>query len=427
MGRVFNDRVMVSIDVGTTKMCVLIAHQLSDEHFEIIGIGKAPSEGLQKGVVVDVGKAVRSIRQAIKEAELMAGIVVESAYVGISGGHIFSINSHGVVPIKRGQIDKGDIERALAAARAIPIEKDHQILHVLPQYFIIDSRDKVSSPLGMHGIRLEVQAHIIMGAVSSVQNLVHCCQMAGIKVADVILEQIASADAVLSNDERELGVALLDIGGGTSDLVLYQNGSIRHTLVIPVAGNHFTHDVAIGLHTTLSDAERIKKEFGFIDRGSGFADFGIKSGDLIERDVAERDFIKIEMVQGTETQLIKIDDLSAILRPRAEELLSIVHNEIVKKQLFSFMPSGLVLTGGGSLLQGMQKCAHSIFNVPVRIGCTKIGTTLPNSLHSPIYATGYGLLIYALKHKKGGLLGVATGPVYKRVLDRMKSWVSDFF
>jgi len=411
MGRVFNDRVMVSIDVGTTKMCVLIAHQLSDEHFEIIGIGKAPSEGLQKGVVVDVGKAVRSIRQAIKEAELMAGIVVESAYVGISGGHIFSVNSHGVVPIKRGQIDKGDIERALAAAQAIPIEKDHQILHVLPQYFIIDSRDKVSSPLGMHGIRLEVQAHIIMGAVSSVQNLVHCCQMAGVKVADVILEQLASADAVLSNDERELGVALLDIGGGTSDLVLYQNGSIRHTLVIPVAGNHFTHDVAIGLRTTLSDAERIKKEFGSVDI----------NGEKMD------DFIEIEMVQGTETQLIKIDDLSSILRPRAEELLSIVHDEIAKKKLFSFMPSGLVLTGGGSLLQGIQKCAHSIFNVPVRIGCTKIGTKSPNSLHSPIYATGYGLLVYALKHKNGGFLNIAHGPVYKRVLDRMKSWVSDFF
>ncbi len=431
MGRVFNDRIMVSIDVGTTKMCVLIAHQLSDEHFEIIGIGKAPSEGLQKGVVVDVGKAVRSIRQAIKEAELMAGIVVESAYVGISGGHIFSVNSHGVVPIKRGQIDKGDIERALAAAQAIPIEKDHQILHVLPQYFIIDSRDKVSSPLGMHGIRLEVQAHIIMGAVSSVQNLVHCCQMAGVKVSDIILEQLASADAVLSNDERELGVALLDIGGGTSDLVLYQNGSIRHTLVIPVAGNHFTHDVAIGLHTTLSDAERIKKEFGFVGINAGtvngsidnsMVNDGIKTGNFIEPK-----FIEIEMVQGTEIQLIKIDDLSAILRPRAEELLSIVHDEIAKKKLFSFMSSGLVLTGGGSLLQGMQRCAQVLFNVPVRIGHTKMGTTLPNSLHSPIYATGYGLLVYALKHKNNRSLNVANGPVYKRVLDRMKSWVSDFF
>ncbi len=319
--------------------------------------------------------------------------------------------------IKRGQIDKGDIERALAAAQAIPIEKDHQILHVLPQYFIIDSRDKVASPLGMHGIRLEVQAHIIMGAVSSVQNLVHCCQMAGVKVADIILEQLASADAVLSNDERELGVALLDIGGGTSDLALYQNGSIRHTLVIPVAGNHFTHDVAIGLRTTLSDAERIKKEFGCVDIDM------IKKGDFIEPD----NVIKIEMVQGIETQLIKIDDLSAILRPRAEELLSIVHDEIAKKGLVSFMPSGLVLTGGGSLLQGMQKCAQLLFNVQVRIGHPKIGAQFLNSLHSPIYATGYGLLVYAMKHKNGGFSNQTNGPVYKRVLNRMKSWVSDFF
>jgi len=410
MTRIFGDRIMVSIDVGTTKMCVLVARHTGGEQFDIIGVGKAPSEGLRKGVVVDVSKAVRSIRQAIAEAELMAGITIESAYVGISGGHITSLNSHGVVPIKRGQIDQGDIERALSAARAIPIERDYQILHVLPQYFIIDGRDRVMSPIGMHGIRLEVQAHIIMGAVTSVQNLVHCCQMAGVKVRDIILEQLASADAVLSPDERELGVAVLDIGGGTSDLALYQNGNIRHTMVLPIAGNHFTHDLAIGLRTTLLDAERIKKEHGY-------AQF-----DILEKD----ELIEVEMVQGTDRQIVKISDLMTILHPRAQELLCLVHAEIIKKKLQSFMPAGLVLTGGGSLLRGMQECAEAIFDAPVRIGRPQLEVDLLHSLHSPIYATSYGLLVHALKRETGSFT-TTNGPVYKRVFECMKSWVSDFF
>ncbi|MCX5925550.1 MAG: cell division protein FtsA [Candidatus Dependentiae bacterium] len=410
MARIFNDRIIVSIDVGTTKMCVLVAHQLDGDRFEIIGVGRAPSEGLRKGVVVDVSKAVRSIRQAVKEAELMAGVMIESAYVGISGGHILSINSHGVVPIKRGQIDYGDIERALAAAQAVPIEQDHQILHVLPQYFVIDARDKVMAPIGMHGIRLEVQAHIVMGAVASVQNLVHCCQMAGVKVKDIILEQLASADAVLSKDERELGVAVLDIGGGTSDLALYQHGSIRHTMVLPVAGNHFTNDVAIGLRTTLGEAERIKKEYGHT------------LFDVLEKD----ELIEIEMVHGNDSQIVRVSNLTHILRPRAQELLRLVYEEIAKRQLFPFMPAGLVLTGGGSLLRGMQESAESLFNIPVRIGRPQVEFDSPNSLYSPIYATGYGLLVHALK-KQAGSFGQVSGPVYKRVLASMKSWVADFF
>lgn len=410
MARLFNDRIIVSIDVGTTKMCVLVAQQVGADSFDIIGVGKAPSEGLKKGVVVDVSKAVRSIRQAVKEAELMAGIPIESAYVGISGGHIKSVNSHGVVPVKRGQIDQEDVARALAAAKAIPIEQDHQIIHVLPQYFVIDARDKVVAPIGMHGIRLEVQAHIIMGAVSSVQNLVHCCQMAGVKVKDIILEQLASADAVLSQDERELGVAVLDIGGGTSDLALYQQGSIRHTMVLPVAGNHFTQDVAIGLRTTLQDAERIKKEYGNVNR------------DVLEQD----ELIEIEMVQGAERQLVRMSDLVGILHPRADELLRLVHEEIIKRKLISLMPSGLVLTGGGSLLRGMQECAESLFGMPVRVGRPKVDAHVLHSLYSPIYATGYGLLVHAL-HKQTGAFGRASGPVYKRVFDCMKSWVADFF
>src|SRR5579871_6389307 len=250
MARIFSDRLLVAIDVGTTKICVIVAQQLDNQAVEVVGIGKAPSDGLRKGVVVDVAKTIQSIKAAVKEAEIMAGIEIDAASIGISGGHIQSVNSHGVVPLRRGEIRLQDIENVIAAAKAIPVPEGQQILHVLPQYFMVDSHNKVHYPLGMHGIRLEVMAHIILGATASVQNLVKCCETAGIKVTDIVLEQLASAQAVLSPDERELGIAVLDIGGGTSDLALYQQNNIRHTKVIPVAGNHFTNDIAVGLRTT---------------------------------------------------------------------------------------------------------------------------------------------------------------------------------
>ncbi len=411
MAKVFPNRVLTSIDVGTTKICVLVAQHLDDGRVEVIGVGKTPSEGLHKGVVVDVAKTIHSIRNALKEAELMAGIPFESATVGISGGHIQSINSHGVVPIKQGTIKPYDVSNVLAAARAIPIPEGQQILHVLPQYFVIDSRDRVHDPVGMHGIRLEVQAHIIMGAITSVQNLVKCCEMAGVTVNDIILEQLASADAVLSKDERELGVAMLDIGGGTSDFVVFQHASIRHTMVLPVAGNHFTNDIAIGLRTTISDAERVKKEYG------------IASMDDMEND----DFMEVEMVQGDHRQVVRVSDLIRILQPRAEEVLSLVHDEINRYNLHPFITTGLVLTGGGSLLTGMQELAEQLFDIPVRIGNPRVEFTLPESLHSPIYATGYGLLLRTLQREQQERMSDLGGPMFKRVFDRMKSWVIDFF
>lgn len=411
MARVFSDRIITSIDIGTTKICVFVGHQISDNQVEIIGIGQAPSDGLKKGVVVDVARTTYSIKSAIKEAEIMAGISIESAHIGISGGHIISTNSHGVVPIKRGRIRTSDIAHVLAAAQAIPIEQDHQILHVLPQYFIIDSRERVTDPLDMHGIRLEVQAHIIMGAVSSVQNLVNCCQMAGVQVDSIILEQLASADAVLSKDERQLGVAMLDIGGGTSDLAIYQQGNIRHTMVLPVAGNHFTNDIALGIRTTISEAERIKKEYG------------VASFDALE----VNELIEVELIQGTDLQVVRTSDLIRILQPRAKEVLTLIYNEIVTHNLQAFMQTGLVITGGGSLLKGMAPLAEQIFNVPVRIGHPKIEFDLPESLHSPIYATGYGLLIHSLKNQKNKRYKTSDGVMFKRIFDSMKSWVADFF
>jgi len=411
MAKVFSDRLVVAIDIGTTKICVLVAQRLEGSAVEVIGVGHAPSHGLRKGVVVDIGKTVQSIKAAVKEAELMAGCTIETGYIGISGGHIQSLNSHGVVPIKNGEVRPFDVAHVLAAARAVKVPEGQQILHVLPQYFVIDGQERVLDPIGMHGIRLEVQAHIITGATASVQNLVKCSELAGVKVTDIVLEQLASAAAVLSPDERELGICMLDIGGGTSDFAVYQQGSIRHTMVLPVAGNHFTNDVAVGLRTTLKEAERIKKEYGV-----AFAEF-----------LKENRAVEIASVEGNKKQTIEVKRLVEIIQPRAQEILTLVHEEILKRHLRSYVTAGLVLTGGGSLLKGIDELARRIFSIPVRIGKPRIPLSTPESLESPMYATAYGLLLYAVS--KGDVAGMEKldGPLIKRVFTRMKSWVNDFF
>lgn len=408
-GTMFNDRLVVSIDIGTTKICVLIAQHFDGDNVHIIGIGKSPSDGLARGVVVDIAKTVVSIKNAVKEAELMAGCKVDSAYIGISGGHIQSFNSQGMVPIKRGEIKQSDIDQAITSAKAITIPKGQHILHVLPQYFTIDSTEVVMDPLGMHGVRLEVQAHIITGSVASVQNLIKCCEMAGVRVADIVLEQLASAQAVLSQDERELGIAMLDIGGGTSDLALYHHGSIRHTMVLPVAGNHFTNDIAIGLHTTLKEAERIKKEYGWSYLPT----------------LPQDNEIEVFAVDGLKRHRVMQSDLVSIIQPRAFEILTLVHNNIQKHKLQAHMRAGFVLTGGGALMGGMQHLASTIFNVPVRIGNPQLQNDFAAMLGTPIYATGYGLLLYAVKKNDTATSSTLSGPL--KIFARMKSWVSDFF
>ncbi len=410
MAKVFLDKIVVSIDIGTTKICVLVAKQISNEEVQILGIGKAPSHGLKRGVVVDIAKTIQSIKEAVKEAEFISGYKIETAVVGISGSHILSFNSNGAVPIKKGEVREFDITNVIAAAKAIQIPEGQQILHVLPQYYSIDSQEKIQNPLGMYGIRLEAQVHIITGSVASVQNIIRCCEMAGIKVTDIILEQLASADAVLSKDERELGVAVLDIGGGTSDFAVYYHESIRHTMVIPIAGNLFSNDIAIGLQTTINEAERIKQNYGL----------------AFSKLLMEDEDIEIEMVHGTEKYLTKKSLILKIIEPRAEELLNIVGQEIKKYNLKSFMTTGLVLTGGGSLLCGMKEMAEEILKIPVRIGLPKTKNILPGSLESPIYSTGYGLLIHTIK-KQDHSIDNLNGPLAAKILLRMKSWISDFF
>jgi cell division protein FtsA len=406
-----SESILVAIDVGTTKVCVLIARKIDGEHCEIIGIGKSVSMGLARGVVVDIIPAVQSIKAAIKEAELMAGVIVESAYIGISGSHISSFNSHGIAAIKRGEIRSTDISQVIAAAQAMPLPEGQQILHVIPQFFTVDSNHTVKDPLGMFGVRLEVQVHVITGAVTSVQNLMRCCEMAGVKVRDVILEPLASADAVLSSDERELGIALLDIGGGTSDFAVYQNRSIRHTKVFPIAGQLFTHDIAVCLRTTFKDAERIKKEYATACRS------------LMQKDR----YLSIEMVQGDCKQDVRLSEVVAIVESRAEELFSLIEQDMRKNRLHQNALSGLVLTGGGSLLDGLSECAERCLGIPVRVGYTKLPLQFKETLDSPLYATSYGLLIYAGKKQNDYYSKYGGSTSISNLLIRMKSWVYDFF
>lgn len=408
MAKIFSD-IVVSIDVGTTKVCTIVARRKNDNTIEIIGVGKSPSHGLRKGIVIDINKTIESIKTSIQEAELVSGYPIELATIGISGSHIRSFNSFGAAPIKHNDVREHDIERVLEAAQAIAVPEGQQILHVLPQYFAIDGQEHILNPRGMAGIRLEAQVHIITGSIASVQNLVSCCQMAGIRVQDIVLEQLASARAVLTPDECELGVGILDIGGGTSDFAIYQNGGIRQTHVVPIAGNHFTGDLAIGLQTTINEAERVKKECGIYQTNS----------------VAQ--LIAVKKINEENTQLISPSQLAYILQPRAQELFAIIKKEIDKNKLNQFMTTGLVLTGGSSLLSGIESVARDILHIPVRLGIPKTGHFLPESLDNPMYATGYGLLLYAIENRAQTPIDLAKATTFSRMFVHMKSWINDFF
>jgi cell division protein FtsA len=412
--------IVSAIDIGTTKICVLMAAQDADGKLELIGVGHSPSYGLKKGVVVNVTKTVESIKNAIQKAADMAGVKLDSVTVGISGGHIKSINSTGVVAIRSKDVSQDDVDRVIDAAKAVALPKDQEILHVFPQYFKVDNQEYILDSVGMHGVRLEAQVHIITGAVSSAQNIIKASELAGVNVSDIVLEQLASADAVLSQTERELGVAILDIGGGTCDFAIYKDGRIMHSKVIPIAGNHFTNDLAVGLGVPVDQAEEIKKNYGFVWEDK-YLDF-------------EKDKIEIKLEPLNKTKQVDLYALYEILNPRAEEILDILHDEIMQYRLKSFMPSGIVLTGGGSLLLGMLELAKSKFNMPIRLGLPNynqlkeitLGANISNELKSPIYSTGYGLLLYAAGQNSLKFTSSDNDSAFTKVFNRMRSWIYDF-
>jgi cell division protein FtsA len=396
-----NGTFLVSLDVGSTKICVVVA-RVVDDKVNIAGIGSYPSTGLRKGVVVNIDSTVNSLKKAVEEAELMAGIKIAGCLAGIAGAHIKSFNSNGVVAIKDKEVRKDDISRAIDAAKAVAIPADRDLLHVIPQEYIVDDQDGIKDPIGMSGVRLEVKVHMITGAITSAQNIVKCCYLAGLSVDDLILGQLASAEATLSPEEREIGVAVVDIGGGTSDIAVYSNGSIRHTSILPLGGHHITNDIAIGLRTPMDEAEKIKKKYGC----------------ALSKMIGANETIEVPSVGGRKPRTLMRKTLADIIEPRVEEILSLIHDEIKKSGYEKLLASGIVLTGGCANLEGIAELAEGVFSLPVRKGYPIGVGGLVDVVANPIYATGVGLIIHGFRENKGRKGGYERRETLRKLLDK---------
>jgi cell division protein FtsA len=403
---------IVGIDIGTSKIVTIVGEISDDGKVHVIGIGQHPSRGLKRGVVVNIESTVQSIQRAVEEAELMAGCQINSAYTGIAGSHIRGLNSHGIVAIRGDEVTQYDIDRVIDAARALAIPADQKILHLLPQEYIIDNQDGIREPIGMSGVRLEGKVHVVTGAVSAAQNIIKCVERCGLSVSDVILEQLASSYAVLTEDEKELGVCMIDIGGGTTDIALFTEGAIRFTSVIPIAGDQMTNDIAVALRTPTQNAEAIKVKYASVDIES----------------VSDSDMIEVPTVGRRKQQKISRKSLAEICKPRYEELFMLARNEIRRSGLEDLMPSGVVITGGGSQMQGVEELAEGVFQMPVRVGYPQKVTGLTDVVKNPIYATGVGLLLYGHNHDEDVLptksLKSGSG---KGLFGRMKGWFQGNF
>jgi cell division protein FtsA len=402
--------VIVGLDLGTTKTCVIVG-EITPQGIDIIGIGSHPSEGLRKGVVVNIDSTVEAIKNAVEEAEHMSGCRISSVYAGIAGGHIKGQNSLGIVAVKGREVDEEDVQRAVDAAKAIAIPSDREILHTLPQNFIVDDQDGIRDPVGMSGVRLEAKVHIVTGASTSIQNIVKSVNRVGLEIHEIVLEQIASSEAVLSNDEKDLGVALIDIGGGTTDIAVFTEGSIKHTAVLPVGGNYLTSDIATGLRTPLTEAEKIKIRYG------------CAFGALISKD----ETIEVPSVGGREPREVSRQILGRIVEPRMEEILTMAYKEIVKSGYEDILAAGIVLTGGAALLEGITELAEQIFNMPVRRGRPIGFGGLTDVVNSPMYSTGVGLVFYGSRRLSKETLTTKGGSLFGDVLRKIKKWILEFF
>ncbi|HKJ00250.1 MAG TPA: cell division protein FtsA [bacterium] len=408
------EHVVVGLDIGTTKICALAAETDGAEPLAIVGFGQARSDGIRKGVVVNIEKTVRSIQQAVRECELMCGTQIKEVYAGIAGHHIQGINSHGMVTVQNNRtVSEEDIRRVIDAAQAINIPNDREVLHILPQDFIVDDQDGVQNPLGMSGIRLEVDVHIVTCSATSGQNIVKCCNLAGLDVADVVLEPLASAQAVLSQDERELGVVLVDIGGGTTDIAIYSAGSIVHTSVLALGGNHLTNDIAIGLSTPLAEAESLKHKHG------------VAMTTLVEPD----EMIQVPSVGGRRSRTLDKRVIAEIIEPRFREVYELVNSEIDRSGYRNVIASGVVITGGSSIMPGADDLAAEILQFPVRVGFPENITGLNEITYSPMHATGVGLLRYAQGNGSHRHVPLFSGDqtLLNRFSRRMRDWVNEFF
>jgi len=405
----YEQNVIVGLDIGTSKIACVVAEASPDGRIDVIGIGKHPSRGLRKGVVVNIESTVESIRLAVEEAEMMSGSEIHSVFVGIAGNHIQGYNSHGVVATKNGEVAKEDVTRAVDAASAMAIPADQKILHILPQEYLIDQQDGIREPVGMSGVRLEARVHMITGAVSSAHNIIKCCNRCDLDVADMVLEQVASSESVLSQDEKDIGVILIDIGGGTTDIAIFINGAIHHTAVIPIGGDHLTNDLVIGLRTSAREADLLK----------------IKHGSCMVEMIPPDEQVEVPSVGGREPRPMPRQIMAQILEPRAHELFELIKAELQRSGYQELIAAGLVLTGGSSLLDGMIELAEETFDgLPVRRGCPEGVGGLIDVVSSPIYATGVGLLLYGQRYRLQTPHKYPTE--HKRgVLHRMRQWFGD--
>lgn len=407
------EHIVVGLDIGMTKICAIVAEVTEENTVNVVGVGSSPSRGLRKGVVVNIESTVESIKKAVEEAELMAAVQINSVYTGIAGSHIASESTHGVVALKKQEVTRADVQRAVEAARGgAVVPHDRRILHVLPREFIVDDQEGIREPMGMSGSRLEVDVHIVTGAVTSAQNLIKSVNRAGLDVVDVVLQPLASSEAVLTAEEKELGVAMVDLGGGTSDLAIFMDGSIRHSAVLPIGGQHLTTDIAIGLRTSQSDAEKIK----------------IRHGVSLTEMVKDVETIEVPSVGGRPPRTIDKHMLIEIIEPRVEEMFDLVRREIRRVGYEGMLVAGAVVTGGTSLLEGMPEAAERVLDLPVRRGVPTGVGGLSDIVSNPMFATGVGLILHA--HRYGEELeavGIRGSRKGGGVLARMKGWVLDFF
>lgn len=411
MARKDGKDLIVGLDIGTSKVVAIVCEVADQDAVEIIGIGSHPSRGLKKGVVVNIESTVQSIQRAVEEAELMAGCEIHSVYAGIAGSHIRSINSHGIVPIRDEEVSQGDVDRVIDAARAVAIPADQKMLHILPQEFIIDSQEGITEPIGMSGVRLEAKVHIVTGAVSAAQNIVKCVRRCGLEVDDIILEQLASSYSVLSDDEKGLGVCLVDIGGGTTDIAVFTDGAIRHTAVIPIAGDQVTNDIAVALRTPTQYAEEIK----------------IRYGCALTQIANASETIEVPGVGERKPRRLARHTLAEVVEPRYDELFTLVQAELRRAGLEDLIASGIVLTGGSSKMEGVIELAEEVFHMPVRLGVPHDISGLSEVVRNPIHATGVGLLLYGLQQRHSRKPALRGGGGSKGVWARMKGWFQGNF
>lgn len=409
-----NERYVVGLDIGTHKIACVVAEMKEGGKVDVVGLGSSPSRGLRKDVVVNLDATVEAVKASIEEAEMMAGVSVDSALVGIAGSHIRSFNSRGVVAVagKDRTVTRHDYQRVLDAAQAVSIPPDREMIHVLAQEYVLDEQPGISQPVGMNGSRLEANVHIVTAATTSLQNIVTCVNRAGVEVRDTVLEQLATAETVLSQDERELGVALIDVGGGTTELAVFEKGSLWHTAVLPVGGEHFTNDLAVGLRTPIPDAERLKKKYGC----------------ALSTLVVEEEAIEVPSVGGRPPRLLSRQVMSEILQPRAEEVFTLLHEEVKRAGFDRLLNAGVVLVGGGSLLPGMAEVAEQVFDVPVRIGQPGGVGGLSDPTIGPPYAAAIGLALFGARYRPRPVRASTAMPVGAFApFRKVKQWFAGMF